>query len=253
MPLVSVIIPTYDRLPLLREAVESVRAQTFAGWELVVADDGSADGSAEAVEAMGDVRIRVLRLPHSGDEATARNAGAAAARGEWLAFLDSDDVWLPRKLSAQVEATLRAGVEWSYAGVEMMDEARRTVPFRSGGHRAVSGRIVREVLTFGATVFIDTLMVSRALFDEVGGFHEGLHGRADHDLALRLAARAEALGMQDVLARVREHSGRMTAAAGQYEKSALVYERFLARERDPALRAVAEGQLALLRAKAAAP
>lgn len=252
MPLVSAIIPTFNRLPLLLQAVESVRAQTFAEWELIVADDGSTDGSADAVEALGDARIRVLRLPHAGDEAVARNGGAAAAGGEWLAFLDSDDVWLPHKLQAQVAATLDAGVRWSYAGVEMMDEAGRTVPFHAGGHRAASGRIVREVLTFDATVFIDTLMVSRALFDEAGGFHAGLEGRADHDLALRLAERAEALGMPDVLARVREHPGRMTAdLTARYEKSARVYERFLARESDPTLREVAEGQIAILLAKAA--
>jgi glycosyltransferase involved in cell wall biosynthesis len=253
MPFVSAIIPTYNRLPLLLEAVESVRAQTFADWELIVADDGSTDGSAEAVEALGDPRIRVVRLAHEGDEGIARNAGAAAARGEWLAFLDSDDVWTPDKLEVQLAATLRAGVGWSYAGVEMMDEEGRTVPFRSGGNRTVSGRIVREVLTFEATPFIVTLMVTRALFDRVGGFTERLLPRADQDFALRLAESAEALGLPHALARVREHPGRITRSIeSPHEKSTRVYALFLARTSDPELRRVAEAQIALLRAQAAA-
>jgi glycosyltransferase involved in cell wall biosynthesis len=247
MPAVSAVIPTYNRLPLLMEAVESVRAQTFEDWELIVADDGSTDGSAEAVEALGDARIRVLRLPHARDEGRARNAGVAAARAEWVAFLDSDDLWLPRKLEVQIAATRAAGVRWSYAGAEMMDAAGRPLPFRAGGSGFVSGRIVREVLTLEATVFIDTLMVSRALFDEAGGFAERLGGRADHDFALRLAERADAVAVPQVLARVREHGGRMTGAMGApHEKSARVYERFLQRNRAPGLRRVAFEQLARL-------
>jgi glycosyltransferase involved in cell wall biosynthesis len=109
MPTISVVIPTYDRRALLMEAVESVRAQTFAGWELLVADDGSTDGSADAVEALHDPRIRVLRLPHAGQAAAARNAGVRAARGEWVAFLDSDDVWAPHKLAVQLDLTRAAG------------------------------------------------------------------------------------------------------------------------------------------------
>src|SRR5688500_16163655 len=130
MPAVSAVIPTYNRLPLLMQAVESVRAQTFGDWELVVADDGSTDGSAEAVEGLGDPRIRVLRLPHTGNAGAVRNAGVAASGGEWLAFLDSDDVWLPQRLELQLAAVRDANVQWSYAGAELMDSAGRPLPLR---------------------------------------------------------------------------------------------------------------------------
>ena len=247
MPAVSVVIPTYNRGPLLLEAVESVRAQTFDDWELIVADDGSTDGSLEAVEALGDPRVRVLRLPHGGNVSAVRNAGVAASRAEWVAFLDSDDAWLPGRLELQLAALRPTSARWSYGGAELMDPAGRPIPFRAGSYRAISGRIVREVLTTEAAVSIGTLMVSRALLDEVGGFDESLRRRADHDLALRLAARAEAVAVPATLARVREHPARMTSSTDSpHEQTLCVYERFLERERDPALRRVAFAQCARL-------
>jgi glycosyltransferase involved in cell wall biosynthesis len=243
--IVSVVIPTYNRRALLLPAVDSVRAQTFGDWELIVADDGSTDGSADAVEALGDPRVRLLRLPHTGNVAAVRNAGVAASRGEWLAFLDSDDAWLPRRLELQLAAIGDTNAQWSYAGVELMDPAGRPVPMRAGTYRAMSGRIVREVLTGEAAVSIGTLLVRRALLDEVGGFDESMLLRQDYDLALRLATRAEAVAVPQTLARVREHPARMTASTDlPHEQTLRVYERFLQRERDPALRRVAMEQCA---------
>lgn len=247
MPAVSIVIPTHDRLALLMEAVDSVRTQTLDDWELIVADDGSADGSAEAVEALEDARIRVLRLPRTGNVAAVRNAGIAAARGEWVAFLDSDDVWMPGKLAVQLAAAQAAGVRWSYTSLALMDDARRPVPFRAGGFRPRSGRILPALLTMEAGATLSTLMVSRALLDEAGGFDETLAWRADLDLALRLAAREPVLAVDEVLTRMRDHAGRATASADSpHEHTLRVYARFLARERDPALRRLAFDQCARL-------
>jgi len=247
MPLVSVVIPTFERRPLLLQAAESVRLQTMGDWELLVADDGSTDGSAEALEALEDPRIRVLRLAHSGRPSVARNAGARAAGGRWIAFLDSDDVWLPRKLEAQLAAQDAAGVRWSYTGLELMDDAGRPVPFRAGGFVSRSGRVLRELLTNEAGATMSTLMVERALLDEVGGLDEGLHRRDDLDLVLRLAAREPVVAVDETLALLREHAGRSTAGTdGPHELTLRVYERFLARERDPALRRAAFEQCARL-------
>src|SRR5512139_3834983 len=99
-PLVSVVIPTYNRAWCLRQAVDSVLAQEFGDFELIVVDDGSTDATADLLAAYAD-RIRVLRQANHGVSA-ARNAGIAAARGGLFAFLDSDDIWLSRKLSTQV-------------------------------------------------------------------------------------------------------------------------------------------------------
>jgi glycosyltransferase involved in cell wall biosynthesis len=240
MPAVTVVIPTFNRRTLLLEAVDSVRAQTFGDWELVVADDGSADGSMEAVEALDDARIRVLRLPRTGNVAAVRNAGVRAGSGAWVAFLDSDDVWMPAKLAVQLAATQAAGVRWSYTGLELMDDAHRTVPFRAGGFAPLSGRILRELLAMETGASISTLLVARTLLEEVGGFDEALSWRADLDLAIRLAEHAPVLAVDQVLSRMREHAGRSTAAVqSPHEQTLRVYERFLARERAPALRRVA--------------
>jgi glycosyltransferase involved in cell wall biosynthesis len=97
-----VIVPTYDRLALLRETMASVLEQTFGDLELIVVDDGSSDGTAEHVRAMTDPRVRLVALSHGGNVSRARNAGVAASRARWLCVLGSDDVWLPTKLERQI-------------------------------------------------------------------------------------------------------------------------------------------------------
>ncbi|RYD30434.1 MAG: glycosyltransferase family 2 protein, partial [Verrucomicrobiaceae bacterium] len=94
--MVSVIIPTYNRIATIARAVDSVLAQTYPDIELIIADDGSSDGTCESLAGYGD-RLRIVRQANSGPSA-ARNLGARAARGEILSFLDSDDSWLPDKI-----------------------------------------------------------------------------------------------------------------------------------------------------------
>src|SRR5215208_5313189 len=100
-PMVSAIIPTYNRWPVLREAVDSVLAQTYRSFELIVVDDGSTDATADSLRQMEGC-VRLIVQANCG-VSTARNRGVEVARGRYLAFLDSDDLWLPNKLAAQVE------------------------------------------------------------------------------------------------------------------------------------------------------
>jgi len=106
-PEVSVIIPTFNRLPLLVAAIDSVLSQTFKDFEVIVVDDASCDGTPEFVRNIGDPRVRIVSLPIQGGGATARNAGIDVARGKYLAFLDSDDKWLRDKLAKQMELARR--------------------------------------------------------------------------------------------------------------------------------------------------
>src|SRR5690348_12324408 len=113
---ISVIIPLYNRREEIRRAIASALRQSHAPYEVVVVDDGSRDGSAEAVAALGDKRIRLLRHERNQGASAARNTGIAAAEGEWIALLDSDDEWAPEKLARQLE-TLRTANDVPAAGV----------------------------------------------------------------------------------------------------------------------------------------
>jgi glycosyltransferase involved in cell wall biosynthesis len=122
-PVVSIILPTFDRLDYLPAAIQSVVAQSLTDWELLIADDGSGPATRTYLSTVHDPpRIRVLQLAHTGKPAAARNAALRAARGEFIALLDSDDVWLPHKLELQIAALRAPGKhQWSYTAFTEID------------------------------------------------------------------------------------------------------------------------------------
>ena len=128
-PRVSVVIPTFDRAELVSAAAESVLAQTFADLEAIVVDDGSTDRTVARLAAIGDPRLTVIAAAHGGCVGAVRNRGVGAARGEWLAFLDSDDLWVPDKLEAQLAALDRSGADWCYADHGLIGAPRRAGSF----------------------------------------------------------------------------------------------------------------------------
>jgi glycosyltransferase involved in cell wall biosynthesis len=184
-PMVSVIIPTYNRGWVLREAIDSVLAQDFKDFELIVVDDGSTDNTGEILESY-DQDLIVLRQSNRGVSA-ARNRGIAAAAGRLVAFLDSDDLWLPRKLSSQVDffnsnpAVLINQTEeiWIRNGVRVNPKTR---------HHKFSGMIFEQSLGL-CLVSPSAVMIKRSLFDEVGVFDEDLPACEDYDLWLRISWR----------------------------------------------------------------
>lgn len=212
-PGVSIILPTWNRLPLLRKAIASVLAQTHRDFELVVVDDGSTDGTHDCVETIADSRVRLIRLDHRGDLTSARSAGLRHARGEWVAFLDSDDLWLPEKLALQLHRlATHPGCRWSYTGYSIIDADEKPLPGRSKLlHRPVSGHILESMLRFDVAASIVTILVQRSLIEEIGGFDDSIPIRSDFDFMLRLAARSEVCALPENLALVREHAGRTTA------------------------------------------
>jgi glycosyltransferase involved in cell wall biosynthesis len=246
-PLVTIVIPTYNRLEFVQQAITSVIAQTYMHWELIIVDDGSDDGTAGEINSMNNIHIKVLQLKHSGNIAYLRNTGVKEGSGEWLAFLDSDDLWIPQKLEIQLNNLIREGKRWGYGGFELMNREMQPIPNKAGIYHPVSGWIAKEVLTTEASVNIGTLMLKRSLFEEAGGFNEDdvLIYREDYELVIRLALRAETLAMPDLLVRVREHKGRSTNLF-EYgnDRTAAVYERFLQTNPDKELAKIARRRMA---------
>ncbi|HKP75917.1 MAG TPA: glycosyltransferase, partial [Longimicrobiaceae bacterium] len=231
-PLVSITIPTWNRLPLLREAVASVVAQTYPRWELVVSDDGSTDGTAAWVRGLGDVRIRMAEAPHSGHMGRVRNRGARAGAGGLVAFLDSDDLWYPLTLERMVAGLLAAGTPWLYGDSELVNDRGQAIPMFARGMAPRGGWVQREVLAATVGVNLGAVLVRRDYFERAGGFSEDprLSSRGDHELACRLALHGPAAALPDVLVLVREHPGRTTHHHGDgSERTAMVYTLFLER------------------------
>lgn len=180
--LVSVIIPTYNRAKTVRVAVDSVLAQTFKNFELIVVDDGSGDDTAKALKAYGD-RIRVISQPNQGVSA-ARNAGIALARGGLIAFLDSDDVWLPHKLQAQADFfAANPDAMWQQTEEIWVRNGKRVNPKRR--HQKRRGRIFQESLEL-CLISPSAVMLRREVLDEFGLFDENLPACEDYDLWLRI-------------------------------------------------------------------
>lgn len=181
-PTVSVIIPTFNRWPLVGATIESVLAQSYTEFEIVVVDDGSTDDTALRLGQFGS-RLRILKQQHRGVSA-ARNLAVCHACGSYLAFLDSDDLWLPEKLAVQtafMEQNPAAQIcqteeIWFRNGVRVNPKAK---------HRKPSGDIFVSSLEL-CLVSPSAVMLTRDLFERVGGFDENLPVCEDYDLWLRI-------------------------------------------------------------------
>lgn len=182
IPLVSVIIPTYNRAKQVCAAVDSVLAQTFTDFELIVVDDGSTDDTQAALKAYGN-RIQIITQVNRGVSA-ARNTGIQQAQGGLIAFLDSDDVWLPHKLTAQVRFfNANPMAMWQQTEEMWLRNGKRVNPKKR--HQKLAGRIFRESLEL-CLISPSAVMLRRELFDEFGFFDETLPACEDYDLWLRI-------------------------------------------------------------------
>ena len=183
LPVVSVIIPTYNRWPWVAEAVESVLEQAHSFFEVIVVDDGSTDSTTERLKKYGSI-VRVLSQQRSG-VAAARNYGVSSARGRYIAFLDSDDFWLPQKLGIQTSfmqqhpdvQICQTEEIWIRRGAKVNPKAK---------HAKASGDIFRRSLDL-CLVSPSAVMITKDLINQVGGFDERFPVCEDYDLWLRIA------------------------------------------------------------------
>lgn len=192
---VSVVIPTHNRAELLMRALESVYAQTRLPDEVIVVDDGSTDDTARQVHG-NFPRVRYHYQPNRGVSA-ARNAGIRCARGQWLAFLDSDDTWQPAKLQRQFHALQQApGYRLCHSDEIWIRRGRRVNPMKK--HAKHGGHIFQHCLALCA-ISPSSVIVHRSLLDEIGLFDETLPACEDYDLWLRLCAENPVLFVDEPL------------------------------------------------------
>lgn len=229
---ISAVITSYNYAHFLGRSVVSALTQT-AACEVVVVDDGSTDETPAVMERLRRMyarrELRYLRIANAGPSA-ARNAGARAAQGEWLAFLDADDHWYPHKIAAQAWFTARhRAAALTFAGVDMEDAAgyrrRRLPPWE--------GQVSRDDLLCENLVPSPTPFVRRDVLLSSGGYDEGRRHGEDWDLWLRIAERAGVFAQQAVLACYRDHGGGLHNQAVMARGSREVLEAALARRPPP--------------------
>ena len=208
-PAVSVVLPTYNRLPYLRQAVDSVLAQTFSDWELIIADDGSDEQTRAYLASCEPLpRVRVILLPRLGNPGAVRNVALREARGDYIAFLDSDDLWMPLKLELQL-AALQASTDcqWSYTDHIRINHAGDSINSqRNPGRVLHAGHIFEHLMKLQVGVAMPTVMVRRQLLERMGGFDEqqGLH--EDHQMWLRLSLMSRICRLTEPLTCIRRHN-----------------------------------------------
>jgi glycosyltransferase involved in cell wall biosynthesis len=185
-PRVSVVIPTHNRAGLVVRAVRSVLGQTVTDLELIVVDDASTDGTVDALSGIDDARLRVVRLPRNARQAHATNVGIARASGEFVAFLDDDDEWLPDKLEKQL-ARLHEAPYASAAYCRCYVQASGELRPPSPRTHLPEGDITDGLLSRRMALTPSAFLVRRSALLQVGGFDERLTYALDLDLWLRLA------------------------------------------------------------------
>jgi len=206
-PLVSVITAAYNAEAFIAQAIASVQAQSLADWEMLIADDASGDRTAAIVEAAAaqDPRVRLIRLVQNGGVARARNAALAAARGRFIAFLDSDDLWLPEKLEHQVSFMQARDAAVSYTSFRRIDETGRQV----GRLVKVPSRLTYRQLLKNTAIATLTGMVDTA---KTGPIRMTEARRDDYILWLSILKRGfVAHGLREDLARYRVVQGSLSS------------------------------------------
>jgi len=228
-PLVSAIIPNYNYARYVGEAVESALGQTYPNIEVIVVDDGSTDNSLEVLQQYRE-RIKIIEQKNSG-VCVARNRGVAESTGEYIAFLDADDVWLPEKIEKQV-AKLASGKDLGlvHVGVIDIDASGNELATHLNG---MAGDVSVELMMFEKAVILgggSGVMIPRTVFNKVEGFDETLSTSADWDLYFRISSAYSVGFIGEPLLRYRLHGSNMHSNIRRMESEMLsAYEKAFSR------------------------
>lgn len=208
-PKVTVVIPAYNAMEYLPETVESVLRQSFSDFELLIVNDGSSDNIEEWAHAITDSRVNLISQENKGLSG-ARNAGILTAKGEYITFLDADDLWEPTKLEKQVdclEKNIKIGLVYTWVNYFYRPE-----DIVSNGRKGpeIEGDIFEQILEKNFIMCGSNVMIRRTCFDEVGVFDESLSPAADWDMWIRIAAQYPFAVVKEVLVHYRQHNSSMS-------------------------------------------
>ncbi len=212
-PRVSIIIPTYNHANFLREALQSIQAQSLSDWEAIVVNNYSEDDTISIVESFRDPRIRLVNFRNNGVIAASRNKGIGLSRGEYLAFLDSDDIWFPEKLAKCLQH-FTDDIKLVGHGFSLLGPKRRNI-FSGPENRATFASLLYE----GNCITPSATVVRRDAVISVGGFSESrdVITAEDYHLWLKLAqAGNKMFFLKDVLAGYRIHSGNQSSSVDKH-------------------------------------
>jgi len=204
-PLVSVIIPTYNRYNFIGDAIRSVLSQTYKNIEIIVVDDGSKDNTYKIIKELSNCGMRYIYQSHLG-VSEARNRGAYAALGEYLAFLDSDDLWLESKIEKQIRIILKeqdVGLVFTNCYNWNMDNNTYTLRYKKIYN---SKEIMGKILFRKCYLIPSTILLKRELFFKVGGFDTNLRRSEDRDFSLRISKETKIVGLKEPLSIIRLHT-----------------------------------------------
>ena len=215
--MVSVIIPTYNREAVIGRAIESVLKQTYPHFELLIIDDGSTDQTKQVVEQIADERMRYIMLEENGGVAHARNVGIAEAQYDYIAFLDSDDEWMPKKLELQMKKLLDPSAGFGAVYCRMGGDDRAGNPYICPPYEAersiLEGKLFPMMLIHNL-IGTPTVLVRRECIEKVGGFKESLTSLEDWEWILRIAKEYRIGFVDELLLEVHKMAGSVSTKLG---------------------------------------
>jgi len=215
-PLVSVIIPTYNRGHLIEDSIKSVFNQTYKNIELIIVDDASTDNTKEVVTKLNNDKLVFIELKENSGPSVARNKGINIAKGEIIAFLDSDDRWYPEKTEEQVKLLINSGkpVGAVFCGMEFYDYKTK----EKTGEHIITVDIKRNFKTgrYFLTPQTGTVLVYKSVLEEVGGFDERLKANEDTELAIRICKKYNFALLNKILVKITRNHEQLMANDENY-------------------------------------
>jgi glycosyltransferase involved in cell wall biosynthesis len=215
-PLVSVIIPTYNRARLIGQSIQSVLNQTYTNWELIIVDDGSSDDTESAIAQYNDSRIHYIRFSHSGILGKVRNSGMKIAKGDLIAFLDSDDLWRVDKLDFQLKLFEAYDIDYTFSNGIHFGEAVKNQP-PEFENLAVGNLFISLIVQHRFVIYLPSLLFRKRILDRTGMINESFESGGDIDFVYRIARVSKGAFANERLVSIRKHTRGMSS---QHEQTA---------------------------------